>query len=133
MEPLTPEEIQALCKCGQTEGSKHAKLCFANYRSYHLESEDVPHGQISKSLFSGVIEIFRYGELRRREWFFCGRLHRYAGPAIEYCDRVNYLDRVCCWWYHGETIHPEDLFEKLTDEQRMEAVWNLDQWKNYSP
>ncbi len=134
MEPLTPEELNALCDCGdeKPEG-RHKKNCLANYRRCDLESASVPHSILAKTFFTGVVEVFYRDEIKRREWLFEGKLHRLLGPALEYSDFVGYKDRIVCWWYLGSVIQPEILFEKLSDEQKEKALWNFDQWKNYAP
>lgn len=56
-------------------------------------------------------------------YFKQGRLHRTDGPA------VIYVGGLCNWYYDGEKLSPQELFEKLTDEEREQAIWNINEWK----
>jgi hypothetical protein len=53
-------------------------------------------------------------------WYLLnGRLHREDGPAIEYMDGEKH------WYLNGINYSQEEWFEKLSAEDKLEAIWNL--------
>ena len=80
-----------------------------------------------------------------QEWWLHGQLHREDGPAIIHPDGSQYWylhgkrhredgpaiinpDGKQAWYLHGVEVSAEELFSKMTKEQKMKAVFNLDQW-----
>ena len=85
---------------------------------------------------NGCQEWFFHNKLHRKdgpaviwsngyqEWYLNGRLHRKDGPAIISHNGEKY------WWYlHGVRVSPEEVFNRMTKEQKMKAAFNLDEWK----
>lgn len=33
------------------------------------------------------------------------------------------------WFLHGVRVRPSEVFDSLTEEERAEAIWELDEWK----
>jgi hypothetical protein len=54
-----------------------------------------------------------------KKWFFNGQLHRVDGPAIEWNDGDKE------WWLNGINYFQEEWFERLSDEDKERAIWNL--------
>ena len=81
--------------------------------------EEVPEN------FTGVVKD-RYvsdGAIFATLYYWKGMLHRVDGPAITYASGLTY------WYFKGEKVTPQQLFEQLTVEQKEKAIWNLDEWK----
>jgi hypothetical protein len=52
-------------------------------------------------------------------WFFNGQRHRIDGPAIEHFNGDK------SWFLNGFNYPQEEWFEKLSDEDKLKAIWNL--------
>lgn len=52
-----------------------------------------------------------------------GKVHRKNGPAIIYHDGGK------GWYWQGRISTKEEIFEKLSDEEKEEVIWNMDEWK----
>jgi hypothetical protein len=81
-----------------------------------------------------------------KAWWVNGKLHRVDGPAIEYADgdehwylnglrhrsdgpasQYHHDDGSCDyeWWLNGINYFQEEWFERLSDEDKEKAIWNL--------
>jgi hypothetical protein len=79
-------------------------------------------------------------------WYLNGKLHRIDGPAIVYADGDKYWylnglrhrsdgPAIEChhddgswdyeWWLNGINYFQEEWFERLSDEDKERAIWNL--------
>lgn len=56
-------------------------------------------------------------------WYENGKVHRKDGPAIIYYTGERR------WYFDGSISSKEEVFEKLTDEERDKVIWNMDEWK----
>jgi hypothetical protein len=56
-----------------------------------------------------------------KEWYLMGKIHRVDGPAIEYPD--GYKE----WFINGKEYSQIEWFQKLTSEQQINYLWNLDE------
>lgn len=65
--------------------------------------------------YTGIV-VFPLGN---KWWFLNGKLHRIDGPAIEYKNG----DKL--WYLNGVPYPQEEWFNLLTDEDKLNAVWNL--------
>jgi hypothetical protein len=54
-----------------------------------------------------------------KEWWVNGMLHRLDGPAIEYKNGDKY------WFLNGTQSSQEEWFERLSAEDKLNAIWNL--------
>jgi hypothetical protein len=54
-----------------------------------------------------------------RCWFLKGKLHRIDGPAIEFKNGDK------SWYLNGIEYSQEEWFERLSEEDKEKAVWNL--------
>ncbi len=64
-------------------------------------------------------------------WFRDGLFHRADGPAVisHYCETTGFGAKTQNRWYwYGKEMTPMELFERLSEEEKEKAVWNLDQW-----
>jgi hypothetical protein len=52
-------------------------------------------------------------------WFLNNKRHRVDGPAIEYSDGDKY------WYLNGVEYSQEEWFERLSEEDKLNAIWNL--------
>jgi hypothetical protein len=57
-----------------------------------------------------------YGD---KHWHLNGKLHRVDGPAVEYPNGIKY------WLLNDVYYSQEEWFERLSDEDKLEAIWNL--------
>lgn len=55
-----------------------------------------------------------------------GRYHRKDGPAFYY-PNSKFVPGCIKYFYAGEEVSPEDLFEMLTYEEQIQFLFNLDQ------
>jgi hypothetical protein len=55
-------------------------------------------------------------------WYKHGKLHREDGAAVEYPDGTKY------WYLNNVEVTAEDVFELLTEEDKMNAIFNMDYW-----
>jgi hypothetical protein len=60
--------------------------------------------------------------LDRDEWYINGKLHRVNGPAIEYHDESSHLNE---WFLNDKEYSQEEWFEMLSEENKLEMIWNL--------
>jgi hypothetical protein len=63
-----------------------------------------------------------------KHWYLNGQRHRVDGPASEYCyydDDGNHVYSDYEWYLNGVNYSQEVWFEKLSDEDKLEAIWNL--------
>lgn len=62
----------------------------------------------------------------RKVWVRNDVWHRADGPAMEEVDdHGEYRE----WYLYGVKVSAQDVFDKLTDEQKEKAIWELDKWK----
>jgi hypothetical protein len=54
-----------------------------------------------------------------RYWYLNGELHRVDGPAVEYHNGYK------MWYLNGIEYIQEEWFERLSDEDKLKAIWNL--------
>jgi hypothetical protein len=54
-----------------------------------------------------------------KSWYLYGKLHRVDGPAIE----LHNGDK--SWCLNGKKYSQDEWFEMLSDEDKLEAIWNL--------
>lgn len=75
--------------------------------------------------FTGIVHEYYLDKLNVFAiiYFENGKLHREDGPAIIYNSGLKK------WYFQGENISPQELFDKLTSEQKERVIWNLDEWK----
>jgi uncharacterized Fe-S cluster-containing protein len=52
-------------------------------------------------------------------WYLNGQRHRLDGPAIEYKNGDKY------WFLNGFNYSQEEWFELLSEEDKLNAIWNL--------
>lgn len=58
-----------------------------------------------------------------QEYWIYGMLHRRKGPAIIYtCGRK-------LWYLYSHRSTAEEVFDQLTDEEKEEAIWSMDEWR----
>jgi hypothetical protein len=74
-----------------------------------------------------------------KEWYLNGVLHREDGPAVEWVSgykawyKNGKLPRTdgpaieTFWWLNGYPYSKEEWFNKLTQEQQYNYLWNLDE------
>jgi hypothetical protein len=77
-----------------------------------------------------------------KEWYLNGKFHRLDGPAIEYYDgskawylngkthrvdgpAVDYPNGYKQWYLNGVPYPQEEWFERLSEEDKLNAIWNL--------
>jgi hypothetical protein len=65
--------------------------------------------------YTGVAEYFNGNKV----WYLNGKLHREDGPAVEYIDGSK------SWYLMGIRHTQEEWFERLSEEDKLEAIWNL--------
>lgn len=74
-------------------------------------------------LFSSF-ELF--GDLRER-------LVCYGSSPIKVVEVTGYIERcnfsTKLWFINGIRTSFEEVFEKLSDEEKEEVIWNMDEWK----
>jgi hypothetical protein len=71
-------------------------------------------GDIPKN-YTGIVEY----SMNMKVWYLNGRYHRVDGPAIEWYDGGK------AWYLNGVNYSQEEWFEKLIEEDKLEAIWNL--------
>ena len=76
------------------------------------------HGQLHRE--DGPAVIYPDGS---QYWYLHGQLHREDGPAI-----IN-PDGYQAWYLHDVQVSAEEVFSKMTKEQKMKAIFNLDEWR----
>jgi hypothetical protein len=54
-----------------------------------------------------------------KAWYINGLKHRINGPAIESSDEYK------AWCLNGVHYSQEEWFDRLNDEDKLEAIWNL--------
>jgi hypothetical protein len=54
-----------------------------------------------------------------KSWWLNGKRHREDGPAIEYPNGYKQ------WYLNGVLYPQEEWFERLSEEDKLEAIWNL--------
>lgn len=81
-------------------------------RIFVFELEQIPVD------YTGIAEINKYGLY----WFNGGRLHRRDGAAVIRCDGSKQ------YWFNGKMVSAQVVFDQLTDEEKLKAVWEMDQW-----
>jgi hypothetical protein len=54
-----------------------------------------------------------------KSWYLNGKKHRIDGPAIEGSDGDK------AWWLNGIYLSQEEWFERLSEEDKLNAIWNL--------
>jgi hypothetical protein len=54
-----------------------------------------------------------------KAWWVNGKLHREDGPAIEYPNGDKQ------WYLNGKHSSQEEWFEMLSEENKLEMIWNL--------
>lgn len=57
------------------------------------------------------------------EWFLNDQLHRRDGPAVIYEDGSK------AWFLYGKPVSAQEVFDQLTDEEKEQAIWNMDEWR----
>jgi hypothetical protein len=77
-------------------------------RQYHL------NGKIHREN-GPAIELYTGDKI----WYLNGKLHRIDGPAIDF-----FVGRKE-WWLEGIKYSQEEWFEKLSEEDKEKAIWNL--------
>jgi hypothetical protein len=55
----------------------------------------------------------------QKVWYSNDKLHRVDGPAIDYLDGHKE------WWLNDKKHSQEEWFEKLSEEDKLNAIWNL--------
>jgi hypothetical protein len=65
--------------------------------------------------YTGIVEQSN-GDLI---WYYKGKVHREDGPAIDYPNGYK------AWYLNGIKYSQEEWFEMLSDEDKLEAIWNL--------
>jgi hypothetical protein len=78
-------------------------------RDYYYLHDDVPKN------YTGIVEYYN-GD---KEWFLNGQRHRTEGPASE---RINGKKE---WCLEGINYSQEEWFDRLSDEDKLKAIWNL--------
>jgi hypothetical protein len=75
-------------------------------------------------------------------YYHKGKLHRINGPAVEYangfkawyfngerhsttCPAIIHVNGTKEWWLEGIKYSQEEWFEKLSAEDKLEAIWYL--------
>jgi hypothetical protein len=95
--------------------------------------KDIPENYTGIVEFANGDKVWYLNRLRHRldgpameypngykEWYFNDKLHRIDGPAIESFDGKKY------WFLNDiEYDSQEEWFEKLSEEDKLEAIWNL--------
>jgi hypothetical protein len=66
--------------------------------------------------YTGVVEY----SMNIKEWYLNGELHRVDGPAIDY-PLAGYQR----WFLNGIEYSQEEWFEQLSEEDKLNAIWNL--------
>jgi hypothetical protein len=54
-----------------------------------------------------------------KAWWVNGKLHRVDGPAIENSNGDKH------WYLNDKKYSQEEWFERLSDEDKLNAIWNL--------
>jgi hypothetical protein len=54
-----------------------------------------------------------------KHWYLYDKLHRTDGPAIESFDGKKH------WFINGVEYSQEEWFEQLSEEDKLNAIWNL--------
>jgi hypothetical protein len=57
-----------------------------------------------------------YGD---KHWYLNGQRHRLDGPAVEYPNGYK------AWYLNGINYSQEEWFERLSEEDKLKAIWNL--------
>jgi hypothetical protein len=65
--------------------------------------------------YTGVVEYHNGTKL----WYFKGKLHREDGPAIKWSNGNK------SWFINGVEYSQEEWFERLSEEDKEKAIWNL--------
>ncbi len=58
-----------------------------------------------------------------QEYYLRGELHREDGPAAIFADGEKY------WFLFGVKKTIEEVFELMDEEEQIEFLFNLDQWR----
>jgi hypothetical protein len=77
----------------------------------HLLEVDLSH-------YTGQIEIV---DTQTMVWLKNGKFHRIDGPAW------IAKDGECHWIYNGKWSTPSDFFELLSDEEKFEVLWIINE------
>jgi hypothetical protein len=54
-----------------------------------------------------------------KEWYLNGQRHRIDGPAIEFANGYK------SWYLNGTKYSQEEWFDRLSEEDKLKAIWNL--------
>jgi hypothetical protein len=54
-----------------------------------------------------------------KHWFLNDKIHRVDGPAVEYANGTK------VWYLNGIYLPQEKWFERLSEEDKLKAIWNL--------
>jgi hypothetical protein len=65
--------------------------------------------------YTGIVEYLNGNKC----WYLKGKLHRIDGPAIE----LKNGDKR--WYLNGIEYSQEEWFERLSEEDKLKAIWNL--------
>jgi hypothetical protein len=100
-------------------------------RIYYL-GDDIPKN------YTGVVE-YHNGD---KEWYLNGKKHRDDGPAVELKNggkhwhlngqrhridgpAIEYANGYKSWYLNGTKYSQEEWFEMLSEENKLEMIWNL--------
>lgn len=71
---------------------------------------------------TGVITVNNTDGTTMTEYWVDGKLHREDGPAVIFSDGHKE------WWLNDVNVSAIEVFEKLSEEEKMKVIWNLDEW-----
>jgi hypothetical protein len=88
--------------------------------------------------YTGIVESINGSKL----WYFNGKRHREDGPAAEYSDggkawhlndklhrvdgpAIEGINGYKAWYLNDINYSQEEWFERLSDEDKLKAIWNL--------
>lgn len=80
-------------------------------------------------IYTGWIKVFDLDKQNNEEvvlWLehrVNGKLHCENGPAVIYYDGQKE------WYLNDEEVSAMEVFEKMSDEDKEQALWELDEWK----
>jgi hypothetical protein len=65
--------------------------------------------------YTGIAEYHNGNKI----WYLNGLYHRVDGPAIEHSNGDKF------WYLNGVEYSQEEWFERLSEEDKLKAIWNL--------
>lgn len=94
-----------------------------NLKELHISYEEF---YINQKLYNNYSGKIIWKDDNTTDYYLEGQSHRIDGRAIQYTAEKN----DGCFALRGETIYfAEEWFEKLTDEEKLQALFNIDEWK----